>query len=399
MKYTDFMIGDILLLNGKDVGAKTISNLQKKQSNDNEAFTHAALVVGGNVIIEAKFKIGIRVVAWNEIKDKYDLDKSLRCRLKSFELDSNLAHMITQESHFYYSQPYNVYKVFANSSMTNDQDGMICSQLVELIFNKIDISFKRDKHYVWPVHIYNAVIDNDEWHIKKLSEEIIYECDQSDNILYQEIKNNLEFDQLILGQFERMNRTVDQLNEIEELKEFSYKLLKSAKTESDLENVKKIIGVQSEEIDLTSILSVIEDVIEKFSNRKDVKALMLKQKKVYTNIEVLKELESIFFGLTKKLSLYAELYKKVLEQFVKEKVIVEEISIQIDRLMYIPNPIAISERNDKISSIQIKLENNTFVDNSIKDFIEMFLKIIKTYDDCSVEWNNFKNFASVHKLD
>lgn len=391
MNFFDFRVGDILLLNGDDYLSKAISVVQSTISCDEKSFTHAALMLSGNVVIEAKFGKKNRVIFWSDIERNYNLEKSLRCRYKFSDLDPEFIHKIVERSRFYYLQPYGMNKFISDSPETKNEEGIICSQLIELIFNGVGISFKEYTSNVWPVDIYNYVSQNGNWQLKKLSEkQVLKDDDESDNILIQALKNNLEIDKYLIAQFERLPQTIAHLNAFEDLKEYVNGLLHNVKSHDDIEKLKKRLGERFGQINLNDIVYLIQNVLERLSETKDVQQLTLQQKKVYTNEVILQDLKKNLVAFSEVIFLFEKLYKKINEMIGSENLLIQKYVIDIDNIINKPDQIEINERNEKISLIQNRLVGLELVEES-RIVIETFLIAIKAYDDSSILWENFKN--------
>lgn len=130
--------GDILLLCGKSKSRPLNLGYQSLVRNSRALYTHVALVISPFRVIHATPGKGVEIRAWREIRDQYSIRESSVARLQY--LDDDHRDKLMLRAHYYFGQRYSLLALRNPPETFNDQEGIVCSQLVAQVFRDVGMT-------------------------------------------------------------------------------------------------------------------------------------------------------------------------------------------------------------------------------------------------------------------
>jgi hypothetical protein len=136
--------GDIILEKGEDVIDKGISWFT------DSPYTHVAMVIheNFNLLIESHFWSGVHIIHLNEIPDKYDVLR-IKGGLNSIQKEKIFKPMLESIGNKYDLPQifgYLFSGLFKGKNMFNNPNYIICSELIDIVYNEIDIDLVPDMY-------------------------------------------------------------------------------------------------------------------------------------------------------------------------------------------------------------------------------------------------------------
>lgn len=131
--------GDVLLLSSRGLESLAIKTYQAVKRRLIGNYTHVAVVVGPDMIVDAMPKNGVSFTRWRDIEGGYDLE---RCRVaRNTKLASNVEthQRLHQRAVYYFKQRYTLETLFSPPESYADQAGLACSQFVALLLQDLGI--------------------------------------------------------------------------------------------------------------------------------------------------------------------------------------------------------------------------------------------------------------------
>lgn len=136
--------GDILLLRSKQLGFKGTGNLAAQSLLRGRVanYTHVAVVIGDDLIMDATPGPGVNLRRWSEVESTYDIKASRIARHSALASDLTQAGQVLFKTQYYYQQPYVLRSlvggIFGNTQV-QDQAGLVCSQFIAIAFSDMGL--------------------------------------------------------------------------------------------------------------------------------------------------------------------------------------------------------------------------------------------------------------------
>jgi hypothetical protein len=167
--------GDVLLLTSRGVEATAIKAYQSRKRGAPAHYTHVAIVIDRDLVVEAIPKKGVVFTPWESLEGEYDIERCRVARHAILASSVDTPARVYRRAVYYFSQRYSLRALTLQRRCLTDQEGVVCSQFVELLLDDLHAnSSLKPPLETLPIDIDLGTQESPDWRQFPLSEYGLY---------------------------------------------------------------------------------------------------------------------------------------------------------------------------------------------------------------------------------
>jgi hypothetical protein len=159
----DFRIprpGDVLFFKSSRINSRAIRRAQKRMRLEHYEYTHAALVIDGDLVLESTTKYGVRKIRLSALEDPTEYLNAIVLRKAPPELSGEQVCGLVAAAFYFYKETYDWRGIVKRDAYSEGKS--ICSVFVKksLLRSKQvpDAAFSDYREQIYPAELYSALI-------------------------------------------------------------------------------------------------------------------------------------------------------------------------------------------------------------------------------------------------